>query len=176
MLDSHLEIQNLGKKESQLHNGSTLPVVHLGRNTHLLPRCAPHFCPLHPPAAVPPSGGAWVLIVQSHQVSRNYNDCMHHIPMSALKCSAKEKEPLKLVSKYTNENSATIYANTLNQDVTVTSPSHHKRDQIKWNVTLCHEQSVTSQSVWIFTSPTVWTSNFALYTSVGWILYNMSGD
>lgn len=42
----------------------------------------------------------------------------------------KKKEPLKLMSKYTNENSGTIYVNTLNQDVTVTSPSHHKCNQI----------------------------------------------
>jgi len=59
----------------------------------------------------------------------------------------KKKEPLKLVSKYTHENSETIYVNTLNEDVTVTSPSHHKRDKIKWNATVCHEHSVTFQSI-----------------------------
>jgi len=66
------------------------------------------------------------------------------------------------MSKYTNENSETIYVNTLNQDVTVTSPSHHKREQIKWMWHCVGVHSVTSQSVRIFTSPTVWISNLAL--------------
>ena len=92
------------QKESQLHDSSMLPVVHLGRNTHLLPHCAPHFCPLRPLAAVPPSGGASVLIAQSHQVSRNYNDCMHRTPMTALKCSAQRERTSKTgVKKHKRE-------------------------------------------------------------------------
>ena len=76
-----------------------LPVVHLWRNTYLLPHCAPHFCPPHPLVAVPPSAGAWVLIARSHQALGNRNDCTHHTPRTALKCSAQRKKNSKTGAK-----------------------------------------------------------------------------